>query len=146
VVQVGSPKGVSRFLQRAGRSGHQPDATSRIYFLPTHSLELVEVAALKDAMEQNYIESKEPMMLCFDVLIQYLCTLAVGDGFRPEIVLKEIKSTYSFASITDDEWNEILFFLVQGGKALQQYDEYKKIEVTMASTKYPAGEWRCATV
>jgi len=137
VVQVGSPKGVSRFLQRAGRSGHQPDATSRIYFLPTHSLELVEVAALKDAMEQNYIESKEPMMLCFDVLIQYLCTLAVGDGFRPEIVLKEIKSTYSFASITDDEWNEILFFLVQGGKALQQYDEYKKIEVIDGLYKIP---------
>jgi len=129
VVQVGSPKGVARFLQRAGRSGHQPDATSRIYFLPTHSLELVEVAALKEAMEQNYIESKEPMMLCFDVLIQYLCTLAVGDGFKPEDILQEIKSTYSFAAITDDEWYEILFFLVQGGKALQQYDEYKKIEV-----------------
>jgi ATP-dependent helicase Lhr and Lhr-like helicase len=129
VIQVGSPKGVARFLQRAGRSGHQPDATSRIYFLPTHSLELVEVAALKEAMEQNYIESKEPMMLCFDVLIQYLCTLAVGDGFKPQEILQEIKSTYSFAAITEDEWYEILFFLVQGGKALQQYDEYKKIEV-----------------
>jgi len=129
VVQVGSPKGVARFLQRAGRSGHQPDAVSKIYFLPTHSLELVEVAALKEAMDQNYIESKEPMMLCFDVLIQYLCTLAVGDGFRPEQIFKEIKSTYSFASITEDEWREILFFLTQGGKALQQYDEYKKIEV-----------------
>jgi ATP-dependent helicase Lhr and Lhr-like helicase len=129
VIQVGSPKGVARFLQRAGRSGHQPDATSRIYFLPTHSLELVEVAALKEAMEQNYIESKDPMMLCFDVLIQYLCTLAVGDGFKPQEILQEIKSTYSFAAITEDEWYEILFFLVQGGKALQQYDEYKKIEV-----------------
>ena len=53
VIQVGSPKGVARFLQRAGRSGHQPDATSKIYFLPTHSLELVEAAALKDAMQQN---------------------------------------------------------------------------------------------
>jgi ATP-dependent Lhr-like helicase len=137
VVQVGSPKGVARFLQRAGRSGHQPDATSRIYFLPTHSLELVEVAALKDAMQQNYIESKEPMMLCFDVLIQYLCTLAVGDGFIPELVFKEIKSTYSFSSITDDEWHEILFFLVQGGKALQQYDEYKKIEVIDGVYKIP---------
>jgi ATP-dependent helicase Lhr and Lhr-like helicase len=137
VVQVGSPKGVARFLQRAGRSGHQPDATSKIYFLPTHSLELVEVAALKDAMEQNYIESKEPMMLCFDVLIQYLCTLAVGDGFITEQIFKEIKSTYSFASITDDEWHEILYFLVQGGKALQQYDEYKKIEVIDGVYKIP---------
>ena len=129
VIQVGSPKGVARFLQRAGRSGHQPGEVSKIYFLPTHSLELVEVAALRDAMKQNYIESKEPMLLCFDVLIQYLCTLAVGDGFVPQQIFKEIKSTYCFSGITDEEWQELLFFLTQGGKALQQYDDYKKIEV-----------------
>ncbi|MFT3680748.1 MAG: ligase-associated DNA damage response DEXH box helicase [Ferruginibacter sp.] len=129
VVQVGSPKGVSRFLQRAGRSGHQPDATSRIYFLPTHSLELVEVAALKAAIGENYIESKEPMLLCFDVLIQYLCTLAVGDGFRPEEIFKEVKSTYCFAEMNDNEWLQLLYFIVHGGKALQQYDDYKKIDI-----------------
>lgn len=129
VVQVGSPKGVSRFLQRAGRSGHQPGETSRIFFLPTHSLELVEVAALKQAMAENYIESKEPMMLCFDVLIQYLCTLAVGDGFDAATIYNEIKNTYSFNAITEDEWFAVLLFLTQGGKALQQYDDYKKVEV-----------------
>jgi ATP-dependent Lhr-like helicase len=129
VVQVGSPKGVSRFLQRAGRSGHQPGETSRIFFLPTHSLELVEVAALKAAMNENYIESKEPMLLCFDVLIQYLCTLAIGDGFIPAQIFEEIKSTYCFSAITEDEWQQILLFITQGGKALQQYDDYKKVEV-----------------
>ena len=129
VVQVGSPKGVSRFLQRAGRSGHQPGETSRIFFLPTYSLELVEVAALKAAMKENYIESKEPMLLCFDVLIQYLCTLAVGDGFDAKQIFEEIKSTHCFASITEDECQEVLFFLTQGGKALQQYDDYKKVEL-----------------
>ncbi len=127
VVQVGSPKGVARFLQRAGRSGHQPGAVSKIYFLPTHSLELIEVAALKAAIKQDYIESKEPMLLCFDVLIQYLCTLSVGDGFVPEKIFKEIKSTYCFAEITDEEWQEVIHFITSGGKALQQYDEYKKI-------------------
>jgi ATP-dependent Lhr-like helicase len=130
VIQVGSPKGVARFLQRAGRSGHQPDATSKIYFLPTHSLELVEAAALKKGIAENDIESKEPMLLCFDVLIQYLCTIAISDGFKPVEIFKEIKSTYCFSDITDDEWQEVLFFLTQGGKALQQYDEYKKIIVT----------------
>lgn len=129
VVQVGSPKGVSRFLQRAGRSGHQPGETSRIFFLPTHSLELVEVAALKAAMKENYIESKDPMLLCFDVLIQYLCTLAVGDGFVPVKVFEEVKSTYCFSAITEQEWQEVLHFITEGGKALQQYDDYKKVEV-----------------
>jgi len=130
VIQVGSPKGVARFLQRAGRSGHQPDAVSNIYFLPTHSLELVEAAALKKGIAENYIESKEPMLLCFDVLIQYLCTIAISDGFRPEIIYREIKNTYCFKEINDQEWQEVLFFLTQGGKALQQYDEYKKIVIT----------------
>ncbi len=129
VIQVGSPKGVARFLQRAGRSGHQPDATSKIYFLPTHSLELVEAAALKTAIAATFIESREPMLLCFDVLAQYLSTLAVSDGFLPAEIFKEIKKTYCFSSIREEEWLEILFFLTSGGAALQQYDEYKKIEI-----------------
>ncbi|MEJ8820310.1 ligase-associated DNA damage response DEXH box helicase [Lacibacter sp. H407] len=129
VIQVGSPKGVSRFLQRAGRSGHSPDAVSKIYFLPTHSLELVEAAALKSAIDENLIESKEPMLLCFDVLIQYLNTLAISDGFRPDELFYEIKSTYCFRELEQQEWNDVLQFLVEGGKALQQYDDYKKIEI-----------------
>jgi ATP-dependent Lhr-like helicase len=129
VIQVGSPKGVSRFLQRAGRSGHSPDAVSKIYFLPTHSLELVEAAALKSAIDENLIESKEPMLLCFDVLIQYLNTLAISDGFKPEEIFNEIKTTYCFRELNEDEWHEVLQFLVEGGKALYQYDDYKKIEI-----------------
>ena len=129
VIQVGSPKGVSRFLQRAGRSGHQPDAVSKIYFLPTHTLELVEAAALKDAIEENIIESREPMVLCFDVLIQFLSTLAISEGFLPGEIFIEIKNTYCYREITEDEWTSLLYFVTEGGNALQQYDEYKKIEI-----------------
>ena len=129
VIQVGSPKGVARFLQRAGRSGHQPGEVSKIYFLPTHSLELVEGAALKTAMELNFIESRQPMLLCFDVLIQYLSTLAISDGFYPDEIYNEIKSTYCFREMTEYEWEEILHFISAGGAALQQYDEFKKVEI-----------------
>ena len=129
VVQVGSPKGVARFLQRAGRSGHQPDAVSKIYFLPTHSLELVEAAALKNAIEESFIESRDPRILCFDVLIQYLCTIAISEGFYPKEILPEVRATYCFRDITEREWNDILYFITSGGSALQQYDEYKKVEV-----------------
>ncbi len=129
IIQVGSPKGVARFLQRAGRSGHQPDAVSKIYFLPTHSLELIEAAALKQAIKENIIESRLPMLLCFDVLIQYLCTLAVGDGFFPDPTFLEIKSTYCFSEITKEEWSQVLQFITVGGIALQQYDDFKKVEI-----------------
>ena len=129
VVQVGSPKGVARFLQRAGRSGHSPDAISKIYFLPTHSLELVEAAALKSAINEGLIESRDPMVLCFDVLIQYLGTLAISDGFRPEEIYPEVISTYCYRELTLDEWHHILQFITSGGSALQQYDEFKKVEI-----------------
>ncbi|MCG2614220.1 ligase-associated DNA damage response DEXH box helicase [Terrimonas sp. NA20] len=129
VIQVGSPKGVARFLQRAGRSGHQPDAVSKIYFLPTHSLELVEAAALKQAISEQLIESRDPMLLCFDVLVQYLCTLAISEGFTPDEVWEEIKRTYCFREITQDEWRQLLHYITEGGTALQQYDEYKKVEI-----------------
>jgi ATP-dependent Lhr-like helicase len=129
VIQVGSPKGVARFLQRAGRSGHSPDAISKIYFLPTHSLELIEAAALKSAIKEEFIESRTPMILCYDVLIQYLCTLAVSDGFVPSVIWNEVKVTNCYAELTEEEWNEILYFITGGGNALQQYDEYKKVEV-----------------
>lgn len=129
IIQVGSPKGVARFLQRAGRSGHSPDAVSKIFFLPTHSLELVEAAALKQAVEENFIESKIPLLLCFDVLIQYLCTLAVGEGFYPDKIYEEVKNTFCFSAITAEEFKQILLHITAGGKALNQYDEYKKVEV-----------------
>jgi ATP-dependent Lhr-like helicase len=129
VIQVGSPKGVARFLQRAGRSGHSPDATSKIYFLPTHSLELIEAAALKEAVGKNFIESRPPLMLNYDVLVQYLGTLACGDGFYPDLIFEEVKRTFCYSELTKDEWNELLYFITSGGNALQQYDEYKKVEV-----------------
>ena len=129
VIQVGSPKGVARFLQRAGRSGHSPDATSKIYFLPTHSLELVEAAALKSAIKENLVESRQPMLLCFDVLIQFMNTLAISDGFDPDELFQEITATYCYKDLTKDEWEQLLHFVTAGGDALQQYDEFRKIEI-----------------
>jgi len=129
VIQVGSPKGVARFLQRAGRSGHRYDAISKIYFLPTHSLELLEVAALKNAIQEKIIESPAPKKLSFDVLLQYLNTLAIADGFQPEKIFKEIISTWCYVDLTWNEFQNLLFFITQGGKALSQYDEFKKVEI-----------------
>ena len=129
VIQIGSAKGVARFLQRAGRSGHSPFETSKIYCVPTHSLELIEVAALKEAVKQNVIEPREPQVLCFDVLVQFLMTLAIGDGFYPEETYERIKQIYTFQEITDEEWKSIIEFLTIGGSALKSYEEYHKVVV-----------------
>ncbi len=129
IIQVGSPKGVTRFLQRAGRSGHQPNAVSRIYFLPTNSLELTEAAALREAIKMKIVEDRVPYLRSFDVLIQYLVTLAVSEGFYPDPIFEEIKSTFCFSSISQDEWLWILNFIATGGEALTAYNEYRKVVV-----------------
>jgi len=129
VVQVGSPKGVARFMQRAGRSGHHPGAVSKAWFVPTHSLELLEGAALKQGIKQGIFESRDPMLLTMDVLIQYMVTLAVSDGFRADELFNEVKSTFAFADLTRGEYNQLLDFITNGGKTLAAYDEFLKVEV-----------------
>ncbi|MDB5122565.1 MAG: ATP-dependent helicase Lhr and Lhr-like helicase [Mucilaginibacter sp.] len=129
VVQVGSPKGVARFIQRAGRSGHHPGAVSKAYFVPTHSMELLEGAALKQAIAEGVFESRDPMLLTMDVLIQYMVTLAVSDGFRADELFKEVKTTFAFADLKRSEFNQLLDFITTGGKTLAQYDEFLKVEV-----------------
>ncbi len=129
VIQIGSPKGVARFMQRAGRSGHRPGAKSKIYFLPTHSLEIVEGAALRHASTNMQLEHRIPFIRSFDVLIQYLITLAVGEGFDPDAIFKEIIKTHCFSSIDRDEFNWCLSFITHGGSMLDAYDEYHKVIV-----------------
>jgi ATP-dependent helicase Lhr and Lhr-like helicase len=130
IIQIGSPKGVARFVQRAGRSGHQPGAESHIWFVPTHALELVEAAGLRMAIQNSDLEERIPYIRSFDVLIQYLMTLAVSEGFYQEEIYKEILETYCYASLSREEWLQVLQFLVSGSDSLQAYDEYKKIEIT----------------
>lgn len=144
VVQIGGPKGVARFAQRAGRSGHTPHAVSKIYFLPTHGLELIEASALRAALDQDQIEPREPILRSFDVLIQFLCTLAVGDGFTPEIARKAIQSTFAFETISDEEWNACLRFIRDGGDALAAYPEYKRVTVDADSGVYTLSDRKMA--
>jgi ATP-dependent Lhr-like helicase len=129
VVQIGSPKGVARFMQRAGRSGHHPGATSKAWFVPTHSLELLEGAALKQAIIDELFESRDPIVLAMDVLMQYLVTLAVSDGFYPDEIFREVKTSFAYADLTWTEFHQILDFISSGGKTLSQYDEFLKVEI-----------------
>lgn len=127
VIQIGSPKGVARFAQRAGRSGHQPGEVSRIFFIPTHALELVEVAALKQAIQTGVVEKRDPMVLSFDVLIQYMVTLSIGNGFNASELYSEVRSTFAYHLITPEEWNWCLHFITLGGKAFEAYNEFSRV-------------------
>lgn len=127
VIQVGSPKGVSRFVQRAGRAGHQPGLPSEIYFVPTNSLELIEAAALRSAIEQEEMESQFTPELPYDVLIQFLVTLAVGDGFDPKVIFPVVKKTASYCKLSDQEIHWVMDFITKGGASLGSYEDFLKV-------------------
>ncbi len=127
VLQIGSPKGVARLLQRAGRSGHQPGAISRITIVPTQALELVEAAAARAAAAERAIEPRPPLTGPLDVLVQHLVTCALGGGYRPDELLAEVRSTHAFAGLDDAAWQWAHDFVVHGGASLNAYPEYRRV-------------------
>lgn len=129
VVQVGSPKGAARLLQRAGRSGHQPDATSRLAFVPTNAIELIELAAAQDAIRRGHLEARPLINKPLDVLSQHVITIAIGGGFESDELLEEVRSTYAYQSLNDQEWQWVLNFVVHGGESLTAYPEFHRVEI-----------------
>ncbi|MEO8270871.1 MAG: ligase-associated DNA damage response DEXH box helicase, partial [Aureliella sp.] len=143
VIQIGSPKGTARLLQRAGRSGHQPDATSRLAFVPTNAIELIELAAAQDSIRQGNLEARMLLSKPLDVLAQHAVTIAIGGGFEPAELLDEVRSTVAYASLEDQEWQWILDFVVRGGSSLTAYPEYHRVVVV--DGKYQVTERRTIT-
>ena len=128
VLQIGSPKGVARLMQRAGRSGHQPGAMSRVWCVPTYALELVEIAAARAAWAAQRIEARTPLTRSLDVLAQHLVTIALGGGFEAPAMLAEVRTTHAFAALTETEWDWCLDFITRGGQALAGYPQFRRVE------------------
>lgn len=128
VLQIGSAKGVARLIQRAGRSGHAPGRPSRVTLVPTHSLELVEAAAVHDAVQARRIEPRTSPDKPLDVLVQHLVTIALGGGFMPAALLDEVRSAWAYRHLTDEEWAWALAFVRHGGASLTAYPDYRRVE------------------
>jgi ATP-dependent Lhr-like helicase len=127
VLQIGSAKGIARLLQRAGRSGHAPGRVSRVTLVPTNSLELLEAAGARQAVIARKIEARPVPNKPFDVLVQHLVTVALGGGFRPDQLLAEVRSAWSYRLLSDQEWQWALDFVARGGQSLTVYPEYRRV-------------------
>lgn len=128
VLQVGSPKGIARLLQRAGRSGHAPGAVGRLVCVPTHALELIECAAARMAVADGVVEARRPLTGALDCLAQHIVTVACSGGFREADLLAEVRGTRAFASLDEASWRWALDFAARGGPALAAYPDYARIK------------------
>jgi ATP-dependent Lhr-like helicase len=127
VLQIGSPKGIARLLQRAGRSGHAPGAVGRLVCVPTHALELIECAAARQAAAAGTVEARPPLTTPLDCLAQHIVTVACSGGFRAADLRAEVTGTRAFADLDDASWHWALDFAARGGPALSAYPDYARI-------------------
>lgn len=127
VLQLGSPKGVARLRQRAGRARHRPGASGEIVCVPSHALELAEYAAVRRALHEGHTEARRPMRLSLDVLAQHCISRALAGGFHPDVLLEQVRRTHAFAELQHAQWRDVLDFIVQGGRALSQYPDFHKV-------------------
>jgi ATP-dependent Lhr-like helicase len=128
VLQIGSAKGVARLMQRAGRSGHAPGRVSRVTLVPTHSLELIEAAAARDAVAQRRIEPRESPCKPLDVLVQHLVSMALGGGFLPDDLYEEVRGAWAYRDLSPADWIWALAFVRHGGLSLTAYPDYRRVE------------------
>ncbi|NBQ89881.1 MAG: ligase-associated DNA damage response DEXH box helicase [Betaproteobacteria bacterium] len=128
VLQIGSPKGVARLMQRAGRSGHAPGRPSRITLVPTNTMELVEAVAARRAAQAGHIESRSSPQSPMDVLVQHLVTVAIGGGFEPAALYQEVCRTQAYATLSPESFDWALAFVERGGSSLAAYPEYHRVQ------------------
>jgi len=136
VIQIGSPKGVARLMQRAGRSGHQPGAKASLTIVPTHALEVIEAAAAADALSRRELESRKPPLRPMDVLVQFLVTLACGPGFDAQHLYAIVQKTASFADLSRKDFDWALQFVHRGGESLRAYPDHHRV------AQADDGRWR----
>lgn len=138
VLQIGSPKGLARLLQRAGRSGHQPGKTARLVLVPTHALEILESYAAQRALAAGRVESRPPPQAPMDVLVQHLATRVLGKPMTGEDLFQEVRTAYSYRSLSPEAFAWALQFLSQGGSSLAAYPEFHRLQADAA------GRWQMA--
>ncbi|MEL6687925.1 MAG: ligase-associated DNA damage response DEXH box helicase [Pseudomonadota bacterium] len=130
IVQVGAPKGVSRLLQRIGRSNHRIDEASKAILVPTNPLEVVECDVAIEAIRDGHRDGDEYSSGSMDVVVQYLVNRACAGPLKKREALNEIRSAWPYRDLDKADFDAILSFAVDGGYALKSYERFKRLKET----------------
>ncbi len=139
VVQVGAPKGVTRLLQRIGRSNHRLDKPSRALLVPANRFEVLECRAAMDAVAALDLDGDPPRVGALDVLCQHIWGLACSGALVADELYAEIISAAPYADLPRQDFDDALSFIGTGGYALQAYERFRRLR------QMPDGRWKIAT-
>lgn len=128
IVNVGAPKGISRLMQRIGRSNHRLETPSRAILLPTNCFEALECQAALQAINNNVLDDAPPnKMGALDVLAQHIMSCACSVPIDPEAFYKEVITAYPYHSLNYSLFLDTFNFVVNGGYVLQHYERYQRL-------------------
>ncbi|MDE2333043.1 MAG: ligase-associated DNA damage response DEXH box helicase [Rhodospirillales bacterium] len=127
VLQVGAPKGVSRLLQRVGRSNHRMDEPSRAVLVPANRFEVLECEAAIAGVAAGELDGDPPRPGGLDVLAQHILGCASATPFLPEELYAEVTRAAPYATLSREDFEAVLGFVADGGYALRAYERYRKL-------------------
>jgi ATP-dependent Lhr-like helicase len=114
VCQVGSPRSVSTFLQRIGRSGHALGRTSRGRLFATSRDELVECAALVRAVTGGRLDRVEPPRAPLDVLAQQIVAECSAREWTEDGLFDQFRQATPFAQMGRGEFDDVVASVSEG--------------------------------
>ena len=114
VCQLGSPRSIAAFLQRVGRSGHHLGATPKGRLFPLSRDDLVECAALLDAVRRDELDRLSITGGHLDVLAQQVIAEVAGREWQEDELFRQITLAYPYRDLTRKKFNELLDMLAQG--------------------------------
>ena len=114
VCQLGSPRSIATFLQRAGRSGHAVGGTPKARLFPTSRDELVECAALLDAVRRGELDALRMPGAPIDVLAQQLIAEVACEDWDEDGLFAMFTRAWPYAQLPRERFDEIVRMLVDG--------------------------------
>ncbi len=127
VIQVGAPKGVSRLLQRVGRSNHRMDLASRAILVPANRFEVLECEAAVQGVAARELDGDPPRPGGLDVLAQHILLMACAAPFHPDALYAEVTQAGPYQALARRDFDDVLRFVEDGGYALSAYERYRKL-------------------
>lgn len=139
VLLIGAPRGVSRAMQRLGRSGHRIGGVAEGALVPLSLPDLIECIALREAARQGRLDELRLPRAPLDVLAQVLLGMAVEREWDIEEAFHLVRRAGPYESLTRDDFNSVLRYLSGGGRVLEGYGE------TFGKIRVQDGRFRVAT-
>jgi len=138
VIQVGAPKGVSRLLQRVGRSNHKVNEPSKALLVPANRFELLECRAAINAIDGDELDGDLPDKGTEDVVIQFIMNAACSRPISADALFPIVTSAWPYRHVTRAQFEKLFAFVINGGYTLRAYERFQRLMQTADGLYEPA--------